>query len=269
MKRIAILIILVLGGAGLRANAQKGFTFSSAEYSLVNRQSTLLHNNFAQIGSEVSFQPKWVNIGAGVELDLTDEALTRYFLEERLKLTGRDNVVLRLNHYEVDAWEAGENFINLYYQQKLEHAIWAAGVAYISPVLSDFRNPFKFDPDFDQWRVLYSFAYQFPFRNNKFNLQFGAENFTQYENYGYDHVGPFAELKFQATPATAIKVKGDVRVVGIGTATISAERETLFIGLEWKNVKKSAPAAAAPAAPAAPAAAPAAAPEEKEPGPDK
>jgi len=238
MKRIAILLILVLGGVGARASGQIEFKFKEADYNFLYRNSGILGNMYLQAGEQVSLHPKWINLGAGVEIDFTDSTLTRYYFEQSLKFTDRDSLVLRLNHFEHKDWEVGENFLNTYYQQNRSRLRWAAGVAWISPVLDDWQNPFKFDTDFDQVRFLYSVSYGWPFYKDKFDFRVGAQNFTQYENFGYDHLGPFAEIGYQLTNRSRIKAMADLRYTGIGTATMSLERQTYLIGLEWKNVPR-------------------------------
>ena len=236
MKRIIIMLILVAGGAGLKANAQKGYTFLGADYNIINRQSTLLHNNYVQLDGDISFQPRWANFGGGLEMDVTDEELTRYFGEYRVKVNDNSSVVVRLNHLEYYKWKVGENYLNAYYTQKLKHLKWSLGLAWAAPIADDYNNPFKFETDFDQLRALYSVSYGFPFYKNKGEFRVGLENFTRFENYGYDEVGPFFEVGFQATDYLRVNAKADLRVIGIDTGTMSLERETFQVGLEYRNV---------------------------------
>lgn len=240
MKRGAIIFILVLGLViSLSANAQKGYIFKTAEYNFLMRNSSILGSDMAvQLTSDFAFHPKWVNLSPGLEVSITQSALTRYFLEERVNINDKNSVVIRLNHLEYQDWEVGENFLNAYYLQTLKHFNWAVGLSWTATNLSDWRNPFKFDDSFDQVRLLYALSYDIPFYKNKFDFKFGAENFTQFENYGYDQVGPYLELGYQLTNRTRVKVKGDFRVAGVGTATPHLERQTYLIGMEWKNVPK-------------------------------
>jgi hypothetical protein len=188
------------------------------------------------LASDISFQPKWANFAGGVEMDITDQQLTRYFAEYKAKITDRDSVVVRLNHLEYMNWKVGENFLNAYFAQKLNHVNWALGLVWASPNADDYNNPFKFDPAFEQFRVLYSISYGFPFHKNKYDFRIGMENFTRFENYGYDEVGPFLELGYQATYRLKINAKADLRVIGIDSGTMSLERETFQVGLEWRNL---------------------------------
>ena len=240
MKRGALIIIWVLSlVVSIAANAQKGYTFKSAEYNFLMRNSSILGSDMGvQLTSDFAFHPKWVNLSPGLEVSITGGSLYRYFLEERVDFNDQNSVIVRLNHLEYQDWEAGQNFLNLYYQQTLKHFGWAAGVTWTSTNLSDYHNPVKFDDKYDQFQLLYAVSYDIPFYKNKFDFKVGAENFTQFENYGYDNVGPYFELGWQATNRTRVKVMGDFRLTGIDTGTPHLARQTYLVGMEWKNVPK-------------------------------
>jgi hypothetical protein len=239
MKRGALIIIWVCGLlVATAAGAQKGYTFKSAEYNFLIRNSAALSNDIAvQLTSDFALNTRWLNLSPGLEVSISEGHLTRYFLEDRIEINDKNSVVVRLNHLDYPAWNVGQNFLNLYYLNTLKHFSWGLGVVWTATNLSDYRNPVKFNTDFDQFRLLYTVAYDIPFKK-KWDFKIGAEDFTQFENYTYDNVGPYIELGWQATNRTRVKVKGEFRLAGIDTGTPSLERQTYLIGLEWKNVPK-------------------------------
>jgi len=218
--------------------AQWGYQFKGIDYNWVARSSAALSNTYIQLSSDLSFHPTWLNLTPGLEIDFSDPGITRYFLQEQINLNQKNSVVLRLNHWEDQDWEIGANFVNLYFQQILPRLDWALGAAYIAQLLDDWRNPLNFDDDLYQLRVLYSIGYGWKFWKNKLDFKVGAENFTEYENYGYDHLGPYFQLGWQVSERTHLAAKMDLRVIGIGTALPHLERETYMLLIDWRNLPK-------------------------------
>jgi len=218
--------------------AQWGYKFVGLEYGWVARSSAALNDTYIQLANEVSFNPKWLNITPGIEINFSDPELSRYFLQEEIKFNEKNSLVLRLNHWEDPDWEIGANYVNLYFQQTLPKIKWAAGASYIAQLLDDWRNPVNLDSDLYQARVLYSVAYVDKFWKDRLDWSIGAENFTLYENYGYDHIGPFFTLGWQVSERTHLTAKVDARIVGIGTATPHLERETYMFLIDWRNLPK-------------------------------
>ena len=239
MKR-AVILILILGLVSVTARAQKGYTYSAAEANFVMKSSAALSDTLIQVDNTYSFHPKWANITPGLEFNISKAELSRYYLEDRLQFTDRSAVVVRLNHYQVNDWEIGQNYLNAYFAQELNRLDWALGLTYTTVNLHSWADPVKFTPETQQVRLIYSVGYMFPFHKNKFDFKFGAENFTNFENYGYDQLGPFFELGWKPLNGLRVKVRADIRIAGIESGLIGIERETFLVGLEWKNVPKPA-----------------------------
>ncbi len=246
MKKL-ILVLTVLTGLAfaIPARAQWGYQFSGLEYNWLMRNSSMLHDTYVQLEGEASFHPIWVNLTPGLELDFSSGQLTRYFLQEQINIPGDSHsaVVARLNHTEYKDWDVGVNAVNLYFTQRFKNLDWALGAAYISTNVGYHRDPLRFEEDLYQVRMLYSVAYDRTFNKNRSRFKIGAEDFTDFENYGYDQLGPFVELGWQVTDRTYLMAKGDFRIVGVGTATPHLERETYLLGMEWKNLPKKPKAA--------------------------
>jgi len=240
MGKIARLILgLILSLLfSLSSRAEFRYQFQGMEYNFLYRNSYALNNAYITAENDFSLHPVWLNLGAGLELDSTEGELRRYFIEERLKISERNSMVIRLNHLEYPAWEVGVNFVNLYFQRALNRLNWALGLSYSAVNLTDYSNPIRFEPYLDQYRLIYSVSYGFRFYEDKLEFRIGGENFTRFENYGYDHLGPFFELGWQATKQSRFKAKIDLRIVGIGTGLPTLERETVMLGLEWNNPAK-------------------------------
>ena len=241
MKRLGIFVgILILSlFLPFASNAQWKYSFRGVEYNFLYRGSGILSNNYFQLADYISFHPRWVNLSAGLEIDFTGEELRRYFFEERINLNDKNSVVVRLNHLEYPDWEVGVNIVNAYFEQRLEKLIWALGLSYHSENFTKYYNdPFLFNSRIAQLRVIYSVSYGWKFYKDKIGLRIGAENFTQFENYGYDHLGPFFQISWQATKRTTLLAKADLRIVGIGVGLPHLERQTYIVGLKWVNLPK-------------------------------
>jgi len=235
---ISVLTLVIPG----KAAEQKSPVLKSGECNFVARRSNMLNDYFIQLAEEIRFQPRWVNLAGGLEFDLTTTSYTRVFLQERVSINENNAVILRLNHLEYADWQIGQNFINLYFQQRLNRVNWAAGISYNSIILTGWTNPFKFQDEFAQYRALYAVSYGAALPK-KFDLRLGLENFTQFENYGYDQLGPYAEAGYQLTDRTRLKAKADFRFIGFGIGLIDLERKTYFVGIEWNNApQKKMPA---------------------------
>jgi len=233
--------IFFLGIFSFSAQGDWKFRYQGADFIYLYRSSAILENGYFQVANQLRFHPRWVNLDLGLEVDFTDQELRRYFLEERLKINPRNQVVVRLNHLEYPDWEVGVNIINLYYQQILAHLNWALGLSYHSENFTGYySDPFLFNSRISQLRVIYSVSYAQGFLNNKLFFRVGGENFTRFENYGYDHLGPFIQLGWNVNRSTSIWAKADFRIVGIGNGLPHLERETYFVGVRWINFPKSA-----------------------------
>ena len=248
-KNLIGLVILILvavsakaqeqTGAGAPAkNPEWGYQFKGIDYNYVIRTSASLSDTDIQLSSDYSFHPTWVNLTPGIEMDFSNPGLTRYFLQERINLSKYNSVVARMNHLQYERWEVGANFVNLYFQQIRPNLSWALGAVYIAQLLDDWRNPLNFNDDLYQLRMLYQVGYTWRFRQNKIDFSIGAENFTPYENYGYDQLGPNFQLGYQISQRTHLAAMADMRMVGLGTALPHLERETYSLMIDWRNLPK-------------------------------
>jgi hypothetical protein len=241
-RAFSLLAALLFLAIAPPARGQNNFTWNSGEADFVSRRSNMLSDYYVQAAQEVSFQPRWANLGGGLEFDLTTASYTRLFLQERISINQNNDVILRLNHLEYADWQIGQNFINLYFQQRLDHLKWAAGLSYNSVVITGWNNPFRFQHELEQFRVLYAVSYGAALPK-KFDFRMGVENFTQFENYGYDQLGPYLEAGYQLSERTRLKAKADFRFIGFGIGLIDLERKTYFVGIEWNNAPRKKQAA--------------------------
>ena len=223
---IGILGLLLLGG-GVSAQAQEAAPEKPEPGSpaaglvlrgnYVERQTVLSTQDYLQLetGRE---KGRWFNPFLGLELDLSDsEAYRSYFLSETVRFNPHHSVTVRLNHFEYPEWKIGANVLNAYYHAQSKHWEGAVGLGYLAVIYDPafYNAPWYFDSQAPELRVLYLAAFKQSFWKQRLGFRVGATDFTDFQNYGEENVGPFIEPYLQLTPRVKLGLFYEWRYSGL------------------------------------------------------
>lgn len=150
---------------------------------------------------------RWLNPRAGGLLPMRDARLQAFLVGNEVRAGLRGHIRLALNHTEFPEWESGLNFINLYYDYERSWLRAALGVGYGSLLLGEgWRDPFKFDPETTESRLIYDLALRPVLWPGRLRLELGAGNLDDFEYHGADDLG------FRAAPSLRLSDNADLSV---------------------------------------------------------
>ena len=242
---------LLIGGiawwllwSGSLAGAQEAAPARPEEPS--RREGLLLKANFAERETVVSTQDylqlvvgrekgRWFNPELGLEEDLSQEDFYRsYFISETIRFNPRQSVTGRLNHFEYPEWKIGSNNLNLYYHAQSRHWEGAVGLAYLAVVYDSrfYNEPWYFESEAPEWRVLYLADFRQSFLQERFGFRAGLTDFTEFENYGEENVGPFFEPYLKLSDRVKLSLYYEWRYSGLIYQLPYHNRTTIIMGLE-------------------------------------
>jgi len=237
-------IVLWLLWSGSRAGAQEAAPAQPEEASrlwglllkadFVERETVVSTQDYLQlvVGRE---KGRWINPELGLEEDVSQGDYYRsYFLSETIRFSPHQSVTGRLNHFEYPEWEIGANVLNLYYQGESKHWQGAVGLAYLAVIYDpDFYNqPWYFESQAPELRLLYLLAFRQEFLNQRLGFRAGLTDFTEFENYGEENLGPFIEPYVKLSDRVKLSLFYEWRYSGLIYQLPYHNRTTIIVGAE-------------------------------------
>ena len=202
--------------------------------NFAERETVVATQDYLQLVAGLE-RGRWINPELGLEQDLSQGDYYRsYFLSETIRINPHQSVTGRLNHFEYPEWQIGANVLNLYFQGESKHWQGAVGLAYLAVVYDPhfYNQPLYFESEAPELRPLYLAAFRQEFLNHRFGFRAGLTDFTEFENYGEENLGPFIEPFVKLGDRVRLSLFYEWRYSGLIYQLPYHDRTTIIAGVE-------------------------------------